>query len=85
MRFDPPVMLTTIDNPYNPFTHYPQWEEFDTSRGYQTPSYLARVTTSSEELSDEDQEIAIDNAISEIIQENTLGIYRTITENGDIR
>ena len=69
------TMLSTIDNPYNPFTQYDQWFEFDAHAKYHTPSFLARVAVSSNELSEQDQEQAILDAINEIVKENVLGIY----------
>lgn len=36
-------MLTTIDNPHNPHTDYDKWYHWDTSNGYHTTSYLARL------------------------------------------
>ena len=40
-------MLTTIDNPYSPFTQFDEWLEFDTLKGYNTCGYLARVAKTS--------------------------------------
>ena len=34
-------MLSTSDNPYNPFTQFKEWYSFDISKGYNTCSYLA--------------------------------------------
>jgi hypothetical protein len=68
-------MLTTVDNPYNPYTHYDQWYEYDTSKGYNSASFLARIAKTSDEMSDADQELAIEEAIDEICRENVLGIY----------
>lgn len=68
-------MLTTLDNPYNPFTHFDEWHSFDLTHGYDTMSYLARIVVTSDELSDVDQSLAIETAIDEIIKENVLGIY----------
>ena len=73
-------MLTTIDNPYNPWTHYDEWFAWDAQAGYHTPGYLARIVRSSDELSDEDQSLAIEQAIDEIIGENVLGIYKRVAE-----
>ena len=44
------VALTTTDNPYDPFDQYDQWYNFDTTAGYCTDSYIARVMKSSSEL-----------------------------------
>jgi len=76
-------MLTTIDNPYNPFTHFSEWYSFDASAGYNTPSFLARVVLTSDELSEADQSIAIEQAIDEIVRENVLGIYKKVSSNID--
>lgn len=74
-------MLTTIDNPFDPFTQFEEWYAFDTDNGYNTCAYLARVTKSSDELSDEDESIAIQLAIDEIVELNILGIYKKVYEN----
>lgn len=74
-------MLTTVDNPYNPFTQFDQWMSFDESKGYYTTSYLARIAKTSNELSDEDNSIAINDAINEIIFFDVLGIYRKVTKD----
>jgi hypothetical protein len=76
-------MLTTIDNPYNPFTHFDEWMEFDESSGYFTTGYLARLTITSNELSDLDQDLAIEAAIDEIVRENVNGMYRKIEAPAD--
>jgi hypothetical protein len=72
-------MLTTVDNPYNPFTQFDEWYAFDTTNGYHSSAFLARIVKSSEELSEADQSMAIEEAIDEIVRENVLGLYRKIT------
>lgn len=72
-------MLTTTDNPYNPFTHWDEWYAYDQHAGYYTSELLARITRSSDELSEADQDVALENAIDEIVRENVLGIYKKIT------
>ena len=47
-------MITTFDNPYDPFTQFNHWFLFDTEKGYNTCAYLDRVAKVSEEFSDED-------------------------------
>ena len=76
-------MLTTIDNPYNPETQWDEWFAFDAERGYHTPALLARIAKSSDELSDLDQDLAREEAIDEIIRENTLGIFRKVKVTSD--
>ena len=71
-------MLTTIDNPFDPFDEFDKWDEFDRSKGYHTCSYLARIAITSNELSENDQALAINHAVDEICRLNLLGIYKKV-------
>lgn len=71
-------MLTTIDNPWNPFTNFDEWLAYDHEMGYDTVCYLDRVANASEELSDNDYDEAILEAMKEICELNVLGIYKLI-------
>lgn len=71
-------MLTTVDNPYDPFTQFDQWLAFDEQKGYHTCAYLARVCKTSSELSDIDNEALIAMAMDEIVANNNL--YKQIVK-----
>lgn len=73
-------MLTTIDNPHDPFTNFKAWFSYDIASGYHTSAYLARIAKVPESLSDADQLLAIEEAIDEIVKENVLGIYKKVTK-----
>lgn len=73
------LMLTTLDNPFNPFIQWEQWFAFDVRHGYETCAYLARIVLSSRELSEIEEALAINLAINEILELNTLGIYIGVT------
>ena len=75
------AMLTTIDNPYNPFKDWDEWFEFDASAGYHTPSLLARVAITSDELSEVEQDIALNDAMNTIVQENVSGVHKMVYED----
>ena len=68
-------MLSTSDNPYDPFTQWDQWYAYDNDHGYYTSDYLARLVVQSNDLSEADQALAIENAIDEIVSENVNGMY----------
>lgn len=74
-------MLTTIDNPFNPFTQWDDWKRYDEDKKYYTCSYLARIAKTSDELSEADYDQAIEDAIDEIVKLNILGIYKKVYEN----
>lgn len=75
------VMLTTVDNPYDPFSEFREWLAWDEANGYFTNSFLARIAFSSHELSEADQALAIELAIDEIVSENVNGMYRKVVKD----
>ena len=74
-------LLTTVDNPYSPFTQFEEWLQYDISSGYNTLSFLDRVAKTSDELSIPDQELAIQNAIDEIVRQNVSGMWRKVSRS----
>ena len=68
-------MLSTIDNPFDPFTQFDDWYTFDEQVGHHTCGYLARIAKSSDELSEVEEAEAIENAIDEIVKLNVNGLY----------
>ena len=68
-------MLTTVDNPFNPFDDYEAWLAYDLALGYDTSGFLGRIATLSDDLSDSDQVMALESAIDEIVRENVTGTY----------
>lgn len=73
-------LLSTEDNPFNPFTEFDQWKAWDEQSGYYTLNYLARIIITSDELSELDQSQAYDLAIEEILTENITGNYIKVPE-----
>lgn len=72
--------VTTLDNPYDYFTQFEQWYNFDTSKGYNTCAYVARICNASNAMSDSDYEDEVERAVDEIIRMNLTGNYRKITK-----
>lgn len=77
----PEYMLTTVDNPFDPFTQFDEWYAWDQTAGYHTPGLLARVARIGDDLSEADQHLAIQTAIDEIVQENVLGVFMKVLRN----
>lgn len=69
------IMLTTVDNPYDPFTHFDEWMAYDMAKGYNTCSYLDRIVVTRLDFEEHEQLEAINNAIYEICRVNPLGIH----------
>ena len=79
------VMLTTIDNPYNPFEQFDLWLLFDKEKGYNTCEYLARIVNLTNDMSEKEIEAATDRAIDEIIINDPFGIYKKVTSEDIIK
>lgn len=74
-------MLTTFDNPYNPFTQFDKWFMFDTEKGYDSCGYVGRIAHGSDELSDEENVDEIERAIDEIIKYDFTNMRKKIYDN----
>ena len=75
------IMLSTIDNPFNPFTQWNEWKRYDEDKKYYTCSYLARIAKTSDDLSEADYDQVILNAINEIVRFNINGLYKKVYED----
>ena len=72
------VMLTTYDNPFDPFEQFSSWFLFDVEKGYNTCSYLARITKLSDEMSQQEEDEEVERAIDEIIKYDFMNIYKKV-------
>lgn len=77
-------MLTTVDNPFDPFTQFNSWYAYDMQAGYNTTGLLARIVRTSDELSGPDNALAIEQAIDEIVSINASGVHRKVTRDSSI-
>ena len=71
-------MLTTIDNPFDPFEQFTSWFLFDVEKGYYSCSRLARIANLSDELSEKEVDEEIERAIDEIIKYDFTNIYKKV-------
>lgn len=81
------VMLTTIDNPYNPFKHFDEWMAWDELAAMRENrptccAYLARMSDYSDDLSDKELEDLNEMVIDDICELNLSGKFIKVTENG---
>ena len=74
-------MLTTVDNPFDPFEQFTSWFMFDEEKGYHTCSYLGRIARTSDQLSEEENELENERAIDEILKYDFRNIYKKVVQN----
>lgn len=73
-------MLTTFDNPFDPFEQFTSWFLFDTEKGYDSCSYLARIARTSDQFTEEENDKEVERAIDEIIKYDFRNIYKKVTK-----
>lgn len=66
------VWVTTSDNPYDYFTEYEKWYDFDESHRYSTSGLVARLANTNNELTDDQMNYDIENAITDICENSSL-------------
>jgi hypothetical protein len=73
------AMLSLVSNPYDPFTEYDLWLKFDHHEGFDTAGLLARVVSTSDALSQPDQDLAVEQAIDGIVENPSFaGMYKKV-------
>ena len=70
--------ITTIDNPFDPFTQFTSWLLFDVEKGYNTCNYLGRIAHFTDDMSQKEIDEENERAIDEIVMQNPLGIYKKV-------
>ena len=74
------VMLTTIDNPFDPFEQFDSWFLFHVEKGYNSCDYLGRIAKTSEQLSDDENNKEIERAIDEIIKYDFTNTFKKVSK-----
>lgn len=72
------AMITTFDNPFDPFDQFDSWYAYDEEKGYHTCSYLGRIAKTSEQLTEKENERETERAIDEIIKYDFRNIYKKV-------
>ena len=76
-------MLTTFDNPYNPFDDFTLWMMYDKEQGYNTCERLARIAKLSDDMSQDEIDAETDRAMDEIIFYDFLNIYKKVWQDSE--
>ena len=61
-------MLTTLDNPFDPFNDFTSWYMFDCEKGHNTSSRLARIANIDSEMSQKEVDDEMDRAMDLIVR-----------------
>ena len=74
-------MLTTIDNPFDPFEQFTSWLLFDNDKGYNSCGRLMRIAKVTDDMSQEEYDAEIERAIDALIKEDIMNVFKKVTRN----
>lgn len=75
------LILTTLDNPYNPHTEYEKWRRWDIDNGYDTESLIARMADIPADVDETNSlvmELYGNQAVQEILESDNMNIYKLV-------
>ena len=81
---DRTYMLSTLDNPFDPFDDFTSWYMFDCEKGHNTSSRLARIANLNDEMTQKEisKELNISRSYVSRIEKRALTkIYLYMKEN----
>lgn len=71
-------MLSTNDNPFNPFEDFDSWLSFDNEMGYNCSGVLMRIAVVKDDFTDKEYNEAIERAIDRIIELDFTNTYKKV-------
>ena len=77
---DASYMLTTFDNPYDPFEQFALWFMYDTTNGYNSCGKIARIAKVEDDFTEQETFEEIERAIDEIIKYDFMNIYKKVAK-----
>lgn len=77
-------MLTTIDNPYDPFEQFTLWFMFDVEKGYDSCSVLDRIAHYTDDMTQKEMDIETERAIDEIIKYDFMNVFKKVIKKVEI-
>jgi hypothetical protein len=73
-------MLTTLDNPFDPFDDFTSWFMFDCEKGHNTSSRLARIAQIDSEMSQKEVDEEMERAMDFIVKYDLEDKYIKVQE-----
>ena len=73
-------MLTTLDNPFDPFDDFNSWYMFDCEKNHNTSSRLARIANINSEMTQKEVDDEMDRAMDLIIKYDLEDKYIKVQE-----
>lgn len=72
--------VTTLDNPFDPFSDFDNWKRFDEDHGYYTTELICRFLNVSDEYDDDLYNEQVEEAVDKVVHYNFYGNYRKVVK-----
>ena len=72
--------VTTLDNPFDPFSDFDNWKRFDEDHGYYTTELICRFLNVSDEFDDDLYNEQVEEAVDKVVHYNFYGNYRKVVK-----
>ena len=77
---DKGYMLTTLDNPFDPFDDFTSWFKFDCEKGHNTASRIARIAQLDSEMSQKEVDEEMNRVMDFILKYDLEDKYIKVQE-----
>lgn len=77
-------MLTTIDNPFDPFEQFDDWYRFDTEKQYYSSERWTRFAKFTDDMTEQEEREESERAIDEFIALDFLDLYKKVKKEVEI-
>ena len=74
-------MLSTNDNPIDPFEDFTSWLLFDNEKGYNCSDKVTRIAKFTDDMTDFEENAEIERAIDVIIEHDFMNIYKKVSKD----
>ena len=72
------VMITTFDNPFDPFEQFTLWDLFDKEHGYNSWERIVRLANFTEDMSLKEEDAEIERAIDRLIDIDPISMWKKV-------
>lgn len=71
--------VTTVDNPYNPFDNFTQWDLFDKEKGYCSNQKVARLVNFTNDMTEQEMLEENEKAIDKLVALDFTNTFKKVT------
>ncbi len=72
------IMITTFDNPFDPFEQFTLWDLFDKDKGYNSWERVVKLANFTDDMSLKEEDEEIERAIDKLISIDPLNMWKKL-------